>query len=177
MKPGSNNANTNSLSPPSTASPAGVTKTTPPGRNLNEPVPATPASHVVSERQNVMVLDRHVVDAFTLAHRAFMVMGKDGGSENGRAFVLTRNSRTAEDLTATSRRLARYESLLNEILPMVSSEVRVLIEDARDNVSRPGVPLLHNLDPNIVPGHRWFEQWLRNGRDRAESSSADFAQE
>jgi len=42
--------------------------------------------------------------------------------------------RTAEDLTATSRRLARYEALLAEILPMVSSEVRELIEDARDQV-------------------------------------------
>ncbi|KEF62831.1 uncharacterized protein A1O9_00804, partial [Exophiala aquamarina CBS 119918] len=40
--------------------------------------------------------------------------------------------RTAEDLTATSRRLARYEALLAEILPMVSLEVRELIEDARD---------------------------------------------
>lgn len=43
-------------------------------------------------------------------------------------------ARTAEDLTATSRRLARYEALLAEILPMVSSEVRELIEDARDQV-------------------------------------------
>ncbi|EHY54479.1 hypothetical protein ABEF95_003172 [Exophiala dermatitidis] len=38
--------------------------------------------------------------------------------------------RTAEDLTATSRRLARYETLLNQIMPMVSPEVRALIEDA-----------------------------------------------
>ena len=43
--------------------------------------------------------------------------------------------RTAEDLTATSRRLARYETLLNEIFPMVSPEVRNLIEEARDHVS------------------------------------------
>lgn len=44
--------------------------------------------------------------------------------------------RTAEDLTATSRRLARYETLLNEIMPMVSPEVRALIDEARENVSR-----------------------------------------
>lgn len=55
-------------------------------------------------------------------------------------------SRTAEDLTATSRRLARYESLLNQIFPLVSPEVRALIEDARDNVS---LPMRHcrTIDP------------------------------
>ncbi|KAJ4511562.1 hypothetical protein HRR83_004400 [Exophiala dermatitidis] len=41
-----------------------------------------------------------------------------------------RKRKTAEDLTATSRRLARYETLLNQIMPMVSPEVRALIEDA-----------------------------------------------
>jgi len=44
-----------------------------------------------------------------------------------------RKRKTAEDLTATSRRLARYESLLSEIMPMVSPEVRTLIDEARDN--------------------------------------------
>ncbi|RVX74981.1 hypothetical protein B0A52_01258 [Exophiala mesophila] len=43
-----------------------------------------------------------------------------------------RKRKTAEDLTATSRRLARYETLLSQIIPLVSNEVRVLIEDARD---------------------------------------------
>ncbi|KAK4942480.1 hypothetical protein LTR10_017776 [Elasticomyces elasticus] len=43
-----------------------------------------------------------------------------------------RKRKTAEDLTATSHRLARYENLLNEIMPMVSSEVRALIDDARE---------------------------------------------
>lgn len=45
--------------------------------------------------------------------------------------------RTAEDLTATSRRLARYETLLNQIMPMVSPEVRALIEDAGETVRLP----------------------------------------
>jgi hypothetical protein len=49
--------------------------------------------------------------------------------------LTTCHCRTAEDLTATSRRLARYERLLSEIMPLVSSEVRTLIEEARDNVS------------------------------------------
>ncbi|KIW43658.1 hypothetical protein, variant [Exophiala oligosperma] len=44
-----------------------------------------------------------------------------------------RKRKTAEDLTATSRRLARYETLLNEIMPMVSPEVRALIDEAREN--------------------------------------------
>lgn len=44
-----------------------------------------------------------------------------------------RKRKTAEDLTATSRRLARYERLLSEIMPLVSPEVRTLIDEARDN--------------------------------------------
>lgn len=84
-----------------------------------------------------------VADVFTQVPPATMATARDGGNESKLlVFVYTQGlvlisggNRTAEDLTATSRRLARYESLLNEILPMVSPEVRVLIEDARDNVS------------------------------------------
>ena len=43
-------------------------------------------------------------------------------------------NRTAEDLTATSRRLARYEALLNDIMPHVPSSVKAMIEDAREQV-------------------------------------------
>jgi hypothetical protein len=99
-----------------------------------------------------MALDLLVDVVFTQARLAFMVMARAGGNESKQVSAtlladretLTRSIlesctdwyfRTAEDLTATSRRLARYENLLNEILPMVSPEVRVLIEDARDNVS------------------------------------------
>lgn len=58
------------------------------------------------------------------------LLGKEAGN------ILTdARCRTAEDLTATSRRLARYESLLNDIMPMVSPEVRALIDEARENVS------------------------------------------
>lgn len=42
--------------------------------------------------------------------------------------------RTAEDLTATSRRLARYEELLNDIFPLVIDKVRGMIEQARQQV-------------------------------------------
>ncbi|OAL38774.1 hypothetical protein AYO20_01980 [Fonsecaea nubica] len=60
---------------------------------------------------------------------------------------------SGKDLTATSRRLARYESLLNEILPMVSPEVRALIEEARDNdtaVSNNGSETAET-DQNFLP--------------------------
>jgi hypothetical protein len=43
--------------------------------------------------------------------------------------------RTAEDLTATSRRLARYEALLNEIMPHVPPNVKAMIEEAREQVT------------------------------------------
>ncbi|OQV11169.1 hypothetical protein CLAIMM_15047 isoform 2 [Cladophialophora immunda] len=93
----------------------------------------------------------HVGGVFTRARLATMATARDGGNgsklwllatwppllmslrANAHADSDPCSSRTAEDLTATSRRLARYESLLNEILPMVSSEVRALIEEARDN--------------------------------------------
>ena len=43
-------------------------------------------------------------------------------------------NRTAEDLTTTQRRLARYEALLNEIMPHVSPNVKAMIEEAKDLV-------------------------------------------
>ncbi|KIX06888.1 uncharacterized protein Z518_04864 [Rhinocladiella mackenziei CBS 650.93] len=90
------------------------------GTNLNELVPVTLANHVVSERPSAMVHDPRVADVFILGPPATTATAKAGG--NG-----------TEDLTATSRRLQRYETLLNDILPMVSPEVRALIEEARDH--------------------------------------------
>ncbi|KAK5260240.1 hypothetical protein LTR20_008903 [Exophiala xenobiotica] len=78
-----------------------------------------PVNRVVSARRNVMVLAQPVADVFTPARRVITAMAKVGGS--------------AKDLTATSRRLARYERLLSEIIPLVSPEVRTMIEEARDN--------------------------------------------
>lgn len=43
--------------------------------------------------------------------------------------------RTAEDLNATSKKLQRYEALLNEIMPMVTPEVQAMIDDVRQQVS------------------------------------------
>lgn len=48
--------------------------------------------------------------------------------------MCSHNHRTAEDLTATSRRLARYEALLNDIMPHVPPNVKAMIEDARELV-------------------------------------------
>ena len=108
-----------------------------------------------------MAPDLHAADAFTLVLRVTTAMARDGGSESKhgmraccrtlffpRTPPLTCNNRTAEDLTATSRRLARYESLLNEILPMVSPEVQGLIEDARDNVGQTLQPSTHAMNAN-----------------------------
>ena len=47
-----------------------------------------------------------------------------------------RKKKTAEDLTATSRRLARYEALLNDIMPHVSPNVAAMIEEAREQVGQ-----------------------------------------
>lgn len=65
-----------------------------------------------------------------------------------------RKRKTAEDLTATSRRLARYESLLNEIFPMVSAEVRALIEEARDqDATTPNGSETTDPDHGYAPPH------------------------
>ena len=119
--------------------------------------PVTLANLAVSAKQNVTVNVLHAAVVLIQAPRAIMVMVKVGENASKSAFcflagealytsswnyipkkivAILINSfyRTAEDLTATSRRLARYENLLAEILPMVSSEVRELIEDARDQV-------------------------------------------
>ncbi|KAG9780051.1 hypothetical protein KCU88_g3848, partial [Aureobasidium melanogenum] len=110
-----------------------ATATTPPrrrGTNPNVPAPRTLANHVVNEKQNATGPGQPVGDAFIPARPATMATARDGGSEME---MLTKFAyRTAEDLTATSRRLARYETLLNQIMPMVSPEVRALIEDARE---------------------------------------------
>lgn len=45
-----------------------------------------------------------------------------------------RKRKTAEDLSATSRRLARYEALLNDIMPHVPPNVKAMIEEAREQV-------------------------------------------
>lgn len=53
--------------------------------------------------------------------------------------------RTAEDLTVTSRKLARYETLLTDIFPLVSQEVRLMIEDARQQVCHLALPTFCQL--------------------------------
>lgn len=42
--------------------------------------------------------------------------------------------RTAEDLVGVSRRLARYEALLNDIIPHVSPDIRARIDEVREQV-------------------------------------------
>ncbi|OCT47409.1 hypothetical protein CLCR_03591 [Cladophialophora carrionii] len=130
MKPG-NHLSTGSLSPPSTATAAGVAKTTslPISRSSNsawekpERARTSHACEPCRERKTKC-------DGSRPACRRCLHTGTTCFYGYGKGW---RKRKTAEDLTATSRRLARYESLLNEILPMVSPEVRVLIEDARDN--------------------------------------------
>ena len=56
--------------------------------------------------------------------------------------------RTAEDLSATSRRLARYETLLANIAPLVTPQIRVMIEEARQDVS----PLTAIIRPATLHG-------------------------
>jgi len=50
--------------------------------------------------------------------------------------MLTR-TRTVEDLTETSRKLARYEELLDDIFPLVTDNVRGMINQARLQVYEP----------------------------------------
>ncbi|OAP58916.1 hypothetical protein AYL99_06213 [Fonsecaea erecta] len=128
MKPGNT---TSGLSPPSIASPAGVTKSTslPISRSSNsawekpERARTSHACEPCRERKTKC-------DGSRPACRRCLHTGTTCYYGYGKGW---RKRKTAEDLTATSRRLARYESLLNEILPMVSPEVRALIEEARDN--------------------------------------------
>ncbi|KIW69676.1 hypothetical protein PV04_05538 [Phialophora macrospora] len=130
MKPG-NHISTSSVSPPNSASPAGVAKTTllPISRSSSsawekpERARTSHACEPCRERKTKC-------DGSRPACRRCLHTGTTCFYGYGKGW---RKRKTAEDLTATSRRLARYESLLNEILPMVSPEVRVLIEDARDN--------------------------------------------
>ncbi|KIY02552.1 uncharacterized protein Z520_01017 [Fonsecaea multimorphosa CBS 102226] len=138
MKPGNT---TSGLSPPSTASPGGVTKSTslPISRSTNsawEKPERARTSHACEPcRERKTKCDgsrpacRRCLHTGTTCYYGY---GK-GWRKRKLLTASPHASRTAEDLTATSRRLARYESLLNEIIPMVSPEVRALIEDARDN--------------------------------------------
>ncbi|KAK5082339.1 hypothetical protein LTR05_007485 [Lithohypha guttulata] len=78
-----------------------------------------PVSHVENVRQNVTANVPPAEDVFILS-----AIGNDG--------------RTVEDLTVTSRRLARYEELLGEIFTLVSPEVRSMINEARQQVGANG---------------------------------------
>lgn len=51
-----------------------------------------------------------------------------------RSSRLTLSARTAEDLNVTLWKLAKYEELLNEITPLVSQDVRGMIDDIRAQV-------------------------------------------
>lgn len=63
------------------------------------------------------------------------------------AWILTCR-RTAEDLNVTSSKLARYERLLNDIFPLVSPDVRTMIDDVRQQVR--GIPFRWSFVSNGV---------------------------
>ncbi|KAI1608600.1 hypothetical protein EDD36DRAFT_87599 [Exophiala viscosa] len=140
-----------------------------------------PVNLAASARRNATVLVRLVADVFTPALRVITATAKAGGSGSKRLmfgqlrYAANVLSRTAEDLTATSRRLARYENLLNDIMPMVSSEVRALIDDARDNVSvLPGLSeclyMLNFLDQDNSNGSETNDTEYTLAPPRLESS-------
>ncbi|KAK5075432.1 hypothetical protein LTS08_001501 [Lithohypha guttulata] len=86
-------------------------------RSVQEP--AMPVSHVENVRQNVTANVPPAEDVFILS-------------------AIDNDGRTVEDLTVTSRRLARYEELLGEIFTLVSPEVRSMINEARQQVGANG---------------------------------------
>ena len=127
---------------------------------------------VENARPSVMANDPLAEDVFIPVVHAIMDLGKVGGRGSKCDLVIAHGlqlqsraqcmcratycstvspytntlNRTAEDLSATSRRLARYESLLNNIAPLVSPSVRAMIDDARVDVSH-----IWNHDIDIGP--------------------------
>lgn len=71
--------------------------------------------------------------------------------------LTSRFDRTQEDLSSTSQRLQRYEQLLDQITPMVSPDVQVIIDQARrEQVSnQPRNPAQHQFVD--APGSRILE--------------------
>lgn len=108
--------------------------------DLNGHGQVTLVSLVANARLNVMESVHHAVDVFTLAQAATTVMEKAGrkesrGSRRRQTFLVTdQDDRTAEDLTVTQRKLALYEELLSDIFPLVPDTVRVMIDQARQQV-------------------------------------------
>lgn len=112
---------------------------------MNDPkghVQVTLVSHVVSEKPSVTVSAPLVGGACTLARAVTTDTAKDGGRGSRLPLPTTCKvtptdsmCRTAEDLNATSKKLQRYEALLNEIMPMVTPEVQAMIDDVRQQVS------------------------------------------
>ncbi|KPI44625.1 uncharacterized protein AB675_8627 [Cyphellophora attinorum] len=64
-----------------------------------------------------------------------------------------RKRKTAEDLTATSRRLARYEALLNDIMPHVPPNVKAMIEEAREQDAAASSGGSETNEPMDTPRH------------------------
>lgn len=99
-----------------------------------------PANHVEKGKPSAMENVQHVGDAYILEQAVITAMAKVGRSASTAIGALyfqpatDIDRRTAEDLTFTSRRLARYEELLKEITPLVSPEVRSMIDVARQQV-------------------------------------------
>ena len=94
------------------------------------------ANHVESAKPSAMVNDHLADDAFIQAQSVTTALEKTQVSQLGFSILVQADyRRVAEDLSLTSRKLARYEDLLNEIYPLVSLDVRHIIDTARQQVS------------------------------------------
>ena len=105
----------------------------------NERGPAMLVNRVENVKQNVMENDLLADGAYIQVLLVTTVMEKVGRNASMMSLAShftssLKYSRTAEDLTVTSRKLVRYEELLNEIYPLVSPDVRNIIDDVRQQV-------------------------------------------
>lgn len=106
-----------------------------------------PANPVVNARPSATVSDLPVDAVYTPTRNVTTVMARVGRNASMLATLalyaiaeaLTRY-RTAEDLNVTSSKLARYERLLNDIFPLVSPDVRTMIDDVRQQVLDSSLP-------------------------------------
>lgn len=113
----------------------------------NEQGRAMPANPVVNARPSATVSDLPVDAVYTPTRNVTTDMARVGRNASMLATLalyaiseaLTRY-RTAEDLNVTSSKLARYERLLNDIFPLVSPDVRTMIDDVRQQVLDSSLP-------------------------------------
>lgn len=113
----------------------------------NEQGRAMPANPVVNARPSATVSDHPVDAVYTPIRNAITVMARVGRNASMLAstalYAISRaltRYRTAEDLNVTSSKLARYERLLNDIFPLVSPDVRTMIDDVRQQVLDSSLP-------------------------------------